>query len=331
MKAMVLGAGLGSRLDPLTRSVPKPMVPVVGKPVLGHILDHLRQIGIRDVIVNAQYLHSVLAEKIGDGSAYGVNVTLAIENELCGDAGGLKRVQSFFDDGSNEPFLVIGGDDLTDIDLEALVQFHRDRDAVATMPVKRVADTSQFGIAVVGEDGLVQRFQEKPKPEDAFSNLANTGMYVFSPEVFKHIPEGQFYGVGNNVLPDLLTKGLRVAAMETTRYWMDVGNVAVYRQAQRDVIDGLVHSELPAGASRVGDCIVCAGAVVDGTIEDHTVVGHHAIIEAGATVRNSILWDGAIVKSGTTLENCIVGEGVSVSSTHTIFGGIIVEGNRPQH
>ena len=106
MKAMVLGAGLGSRLDPLTRSVPKPMVPVVGKPVLGHILDHLRQIGVRDVIVNAQYLHGVLAEKIGDGSAYGVNVTLAIETELCGDAGGLKRVQSFFDDGSNEPFLV---------------------------------------------------------------------------------------------------------------------------------------------------------------------------------------------------------------------------------
>jgi ADP-glucose pyrophosphorylase len=110
---------------------------------------------------------------------------------------------------------------------------------------------------------------------------------------------------------------------------MDVGNVAVYRQAQRDVIDGLVHSELPTGASRVGDCIVCAGAAVDGTIEDHTVVGHHAVIEAGATVRNSILWDGAIVKSGTTLENCIVGEGVSVSSSHTIFGGIIVEGNRP--
>jgi len=328
MKAMVLGAGLGSRLDPLTRSVPKPMVPVVGKPVLGHILDHLRQIGVRDVIVNAQYLNNVLAAKIGDGSAYGVNITLAIETELCGDAGGLKRVQSFFDDGSGEPFLVIGGDDLTDIDLEALVRFHIDRNAVATMPVKRVSDTSQFGIAVVGDDGLVHRFQEKPKPDEAFSNLANTGMYVFSPEVFSHIPEGQFYGVGNNVLPDLLSKGLRVAAMETTRYWMDVGNIAVYRQAQRDVIDGLVHAELPHGAQRVGDCVICKGAVVEGTIEDHTVVGHRAVIEKGAIVRNSILWDDAVVKSGTTLENCIVGEGVTVSSTHTIFGGNIVEGKR---
>lgn len=326
---MVLGAGLGSRLDPLTRSVPKPMVPVVGKPVLGHILDHLRHVGVHDVIVNAQYLNDVLAAKIGDGSAYGVNVTLAIETELCGDAGGLKRVQSFFDDGSGDPFLVIGGDDLTDIDLEALVKFHVDRNAVATMPVKRVTDTSQFGIAVVGDSGLVQRFQEKPKPEEAFSNLANTGMYVFSPEVFNHIPEGQFYGVGNNVLPDLLSKGLRVAAMETTRYWMDVGNVAVYRQAQRDVIDGLVYAELPSGATRKGDCIICEGAVVNGTIEDHTVVGHRAVIETGATVRNSILWDGAVVTSGTTLENCIVGEGVTVSSTHTIFGGIIVEGKRP--
>ncbi|MEY3601429.1 MAG: hypothetical protein RL169_673, partial [Armatimonadota bacterium] len=148
-------------------------------------------------------------------------------------------------------------------------------------------------------------------------------------EVFKHIPEGQFYGVGNNVLPDLLAKGLRVAAMETTRYWMDVGNVTVYRQAQRDVIDGLVHAELPSGAIRHGDCIVCEGAMVEGTIEDHTVVGHRAVIETGATVRNSILWDDAVVKSGTTLENCIVGEGVTVSSSHTIFGGIIVEGKRP--
>lgn len=329
MKAMVLGAGLGSRLDPLTRSVPKPMVPVVGKPVLGHILDHLRQIGVRDVIVNAQYLHDVLATKIGDGSAYGVNVTLAVETELCGDAGGLKRVQSFFDDGTGDPFLVIGGDDLTDIDLEALIKFHVDRNAVATMPVKRVADTSQFGIAVVSDDGLVQRFQEKPKPEEAFSNLANTGMYVFSPEVFNHIPEGQFYGVGNNVLPDLLAKGLRVAAMETTRYWMDVGNVEVYRQAQRDVIDGLVHAELPTGASRIGDCIVCEGAIVEGTINDHSVIGHGAIVEAGAVVRNSVLWDGAVVKSGTTLENCIVGENVTVSTSHTVFSGIIVEGKRP--
>jgi len=329
MKAMVLGAGLGSRLDPLTRSVPKPMVPVIGKPVLGHILDHLRQIGVKDVIVNAQYLNNVLKAKIGNGSDYGVNVTIAIETELCGDAGGLKRVQSFFDDGSGDPFLVIGGDDLTDIDLEALIQFHVDRNAVATMPVKRVSDTSQFGIAVVSDDGLVQRFQEKPKPEEAFSNLANTGMYVFSPEVFNHIPQGQFYGIGNNVLPDLLAKGLRVAAMETTRYWMDVGNVAVYRQAQRDVIDGLVHAELPTGATRRGDCIICADALVAGNIEDHTVVGHRAVVEAGATVRNSILWDDAVVKSGTTLENCIVGEGVTVSSSHAIFGGIIVEGNRP--
>ena len=103
----------------------------------------------------------------------------------------------------------------------------------------------------------------------------------------------------------------------------------MYRQAQRDVIDGLVHAELPTGATRSGDCIVCADAVVSGTIEDHTVVGKRAIVEAGATVRNSILWDDAVVKSGTTLENCIVGEGVTVSSSHTIFGGIIVEGNRP--
>lgn len=329
MKAMVLGAGLGSRLDPLTRSVPKPMVPVVGKPVLGHILDHLRQIGVRDVVVNAQYLHDVLAAKIGDGSAYGVNVTLAIENELCGDAGGLKRVQSFFDDGSGDPFLVIGGDDLTDIDLEALVEFHVSRNAVATMPVKRVTDTSQFGIAVVDENGLVQRFQEKPKPEEAFSNLANTGMYVFSPEVFNHIPSGEFYGVGNNVLPALLQAGMRVAAMETDRYWMDVGNVAVYRQAQRDVIDGLVHVELPVGAIRIDNNIICSGSRIEGTVEDQSVIGHNVIIESGATVRNSILWDGAFVASGTTLENCIVGEGVTVSSNRTIFGGIIVEGNRP--
>ena len=329
MKAMVLGAGLGTRLDPLTRTVPKPMVPVVGKPVLGHILDHLRQIGITDVIINAQYLHHVLVDKLGSGSAYGVTVTVAEETSLCGDAGGLKRVEAFFQDGSGDPILVIGGDDLTDIDLKALIKFHVDHNAMATIPVKRVADTTQFGVAVVNADGFITDFQEKPKREDAKSNLANTGMYVFSPSIFEHIPADIFYGLGNNVLPDLLRKGLPVAAMETEKYWMDVGNVAVYRQAQRDVIDGLVDATLPCGAVRVDDCIVCAGAIVSGTIEDHSVIGHNAVIEAGAIVRNSIIWDHAVVKSGTILDGCIVGEHVVVGTNQTIFSGIIIDGPRP--
>jgi NDP-sugar pyrophosphorylase family protein len=332
MKAMILGAGIGSRLDPLTRSLPKPLVPVVGKPVMGHLIDLLRRHGVTDIMVNVQYLGQKIIDTIGNGHSYGVPVHYSVEDQLWGDAGGVKRVEAFFREGvpADEPFLVIGGDDLTDTDITRVVAEHRMKGALATLAVTPVEETSEFGIAVADEHGFITRFQEKPKRGEAFSNLANTGIYVFQQRVFDYIPAATFFGFGNNVLPAIMEAREPVLAVPSDSYWQDVGNLTIYRQAQRDCIDGRVETELPRGAELVEDnCVVCAGARVEGSISDYTIVGANAVVERGATVKNSVLWDGAVVKAGTYLEDCVVGNGVTVASSHGIFRGLIVEPTRP--
>lgn len=330
---MILGAGIGSRLDPLTRSLPKPLVPIVGKPVMGHLLDLLARHGVSDVMVNVSYLGHKIQEQIGDGSAYGVRVSYSVEQELCGDAGGVKRVETFFrnPDDPNEPFFVLGGDDLTDTDLSHLIAFHKDKGATATLAVTPVDDPSEYGIVVLDDanGGRITRFQEKPKPGEAFSNLANTGIYCFQPKVFDYIPADTFFGFGNNVFPALMNAGEIVAGLPSAAYWKDVGNLAIYRQAQRDCMDGKCNVTLFEGATLEGNVVVCAGARIAGEAADYTVVGANAVIESGAIVKSSILWPGAVVKAGTHLENCVVGEGVTVQSSHAIFNGLIMDSRRP--
>ena len=348
MKAMILGAGIGSRLDPLTRSLPKPLVPVVGKPVIGHLIDLLRRHGIADIMINVQYLGDKIRKTLGDGSAYGVTLHYSVEEALCGDAGGVKRCEAFFRDGADDTFLVIGGDDLTDTDIGRVVRAHREKGATATLAVTPVEDPSEYGIVVQDDAGFITRFQEKPKPGEAFSNLANTGIYVFNTRVFDFIPPDTFFGFGNNVFPLLQEKGEPMFAVASDAYWKDVGNLQIYRQAQRDCMDGKVQVELPPsgeqadtrsgpGAS-VAESARVTGPVVLGrgcsvgpgaVVQDYAVLGDGAVVEENATVINSVLWDGAVVKAGTYLENCVVGESVQVQSSHGIFNGLIVEPKRP--
>ena len=349
MKAMILGAGIGSRLDPLTRSLPKPLVPIVGRPVMGHLVNLLRKHGVTEIMVNVQYLGQRIVDTLGEGGDYGIPIHYSFEQALCGDAGGVKRVEGFFRSGEasgDDTFLVIGGDDLTDTDIGRIVAAHKAAGATATLGVTPVDDPSEYGIVVQDERGFITRFQEKPKHGEAFSNLANTGIYVFQTRVFDFIPPDTFFGFGNNVFPALMEKGEPMFAVASDAYWKDVGNLAIYRQAQRDCMDGkcAIDFGLPqtgdkiwqaegaiieAGATIEGPVVVCAGAHVAGAISDYTVVGKGAVIEAGATVKNSVLWDGAVVKAGTYLENCVVGLGVTVQSSHGIFNGLAVEAKRP--
>jgi NDP-sugar pyrophosphorylase family protein len=348
MKAMILGAGIGSRLDPLTRSLPKPLVPIVGKPVMGHLIDLLRQHGITEIMVNVQYLGHKIQEALGDGSAYGVTIRYSVEEALCGDAGGVKRVEAFFRDGGDDTFLVIGGDDLTDTDIGRVVRAHRENGATATLAVTPVEDPSEYGIVVQDERGFITRFQEKPKPGEAFSNLANTGIYVLGTKVFDHIPADTFFGFGKDVFPALMRAGEPLLAVASDAYWKDVGNLAIYRQAQRDCMDARCRVEFPVPAAgeqiwrgentEIAPDAAVSGPVVIGNkctlaagarVGDYTVLGDGCVIGAGATVLGSILWPGARVAAGTHLENCVVGADVEVASSAGVFNGLIVDPRRP--
>ena len=344
MKAMILAAGVGSRLDPLTRAIPKPMVPILNRPVIEHIVHDLKKHGFAEIRINLHYLGDVIQDYLGDGSQLGVQISYAQEDKLWGDAGSVKRSQDFF---GSETFLVVGGDDISDIDLSGLLQLHREKKAASTIALTVVDDPSQFGIVITEGDGRITRFLEKPKGGDMFSNTANTGVYLFEPEVFNLIPAETFYGFGNNVFPQLLAEGRPLYGYLTHAYWMDVGNLKIYRQTNFDALNGRVALDM-AGTQEVpgvwkGDDVqidptavimppVYLGSNVTigaGTkILENTVIADDCVIEAGATLRETILWRGARVSQGTHLERCVVGTNAQVQSNVAIFDANIVDPTR---
>jgi NDP-sugar pyrophosphorylase family protein len=343
MKAMVLAAGVGSRLDPLTRTTPKPMVPIVNKPVIGHIVELLRAHGFREIIINLHYLGDQIKQYLGDGARFDVQITYSEEEQLWGDAGSIKRVESFFDD----TFLVVGGDDLADMDLTRLVKTHREKRALATIALSLVDDPAEYGIVLLNERGRITRFLEKPKGEVIFSNTANTGVYVFEPEVLELIPRGTHYMLGNTLFPLLLSQKKPIYGHLTSSYWRDVGNLDEYRQAHYDCLEGRVNIKIPLKQERkfvwMGD-----GVEIDPTAEigypvaignhcrvgpgarilENTVLGDHCVVQKNAVLRQSILWDSATVGEQTVLERCVVGSGCHVLSNAAVFNGVVVSPNR---
>jgi NDP-sugar pyrophosphorylase family protein len=340
MKAMILAAGVGSRLDPLTRNMPKPMVPIVNKPVMEHIVELLVKYGFTSLMVNLHYLGDQIRDHFGDGSKWGVNIQYSEEDRLWGDAGSLKRCEDFFDD----TFVVVGADDLADIDLSRVLHMHREKKAVATIALSLVDDPSEYGIALLNERGRITRFVEKPRGEVMFSNTANTGVYVFEPEVFELIPRGTTYGLGKNLLPLLLEQKRRFNGFLTSSYWRDVGNLKQYQQTHYDALDGRVSISLPYSQVRkmvwqgdnveidpsaeigypvmIGNnCRIEKGA----RLLEYSVLGDNCVLEEGACVTRSILWEGASVMKNTILERCVVGSGCRVQSNAAVFDGVIVD------
>ncbi len=345
MKAMILAAGVGSRLDPLTRNLPKPLVPIVNRPVMEHIVYMLRDHGIVDIVVNLHYLGEQIEAYFGDGSRFGVNLHYQREEQLWGDAGSVKRAEDILKD---DTFIVVGGDDLSDMDIGRLLKAHKDKKALATIGLSLVDDPSQYGIVLLNEEGRVTRFLEKPKGEVIFSNMANTGFYVFEPEVFDLIPRGTFYLLGRTLFPLLLQQQRPVYGHLTASYWRDVGDLAAYRSAHLDALADRVRIKFPVPQQRkfvwigenveidstaeigypvvIGDnCKIGPGA----RVLENTIIGQGCEVESGAVVKESILWDGAVVLEGTWLERCVVGSNCHVRTNVAVFDGLIVSPQRP--
>lgn len=278
MKAMVLAAGLGTRLRPITRAIPKPMVPVLNRPVMDHIVRLLARQGIRDVIANLYWFPETIQGHFGDGSAFGVDLRYSHEDALHGTAGGVRQAAGFFDG----PFVVISGDALTDIDLGAMRAFHESHDGVATLATKPVADTSGFGVVIVDGDSRVQGFQEKPAPAEALSDLANCGIYMFDPEIFEYFPDPGESGLADpgdppgfadwavDVFPALLDAGVPFYAHRFDSYWNDIGTIAELIQGNFDGLAGAVELEIAEPQREpgiwAGECEGLEGISVEGPV-----------------------------------------------------------------
>lgn len=246
MKAMLLAAGEGTRLRPLTLDRPKPMVPIGGRPILEHLVGSTRACGIREMVINLHYCPDAITEYFGDGSAAGVHITYSRERALLGSAGAVKQVgPAYF----SETFLVLYGDVLTDIDLRDLVRLHRERGGLATLALYEVEDPSRAGIVQTAADGRVSRFVEKPVAGESAGNLANAGVYVLEPAVLDWIPAGAPCDFGRDVFPALLSAGIPIYAHRLPGYVQDIGSPERYAQAEEDARLGRFRSPLLAEAA----------------------------------------------------------------------------------
>ena len=310
-----MAAGLGTRLRPLTYEVPKPMVPVANRPVIELILRSLATGGVTEVVSNLHWFPETITDRLGDGSGLGVELTYSHEEELLGTAGGVRNVRDFFGD---EPFLVMAGDALTDIDFAALAEAHNQNDGLATLAVKRVADTSQYGVIVTGEDGRIQGFQEKPDPAEALSDLANCMIYALSPEIFDYFPDKLAPDFALDIFPGLLAGDLPFYVHETDGYWNDVGTPEEYLQGNLDVASGLVQVEW-------------AGELVEGTADpdapgEHGLASGQGGLPAGTEVNGRVLVGaGAEIGAGVRIDGpAVIGEGARVGDGVRIKGSVLL-------
>ena len=232
---MVLAAGLGTRLKPITFELPKPMVPVLDRPVMAHIVGMLERQGFDQLIANIHHFPDTIRGYFGDHLEY------RYEDELLGTAGGVRNVADFFGD---DPAVIISGDALTDTDLNALVERHRATGGIATLTVRKVTETSEYGVVIHGDDGRIQGFQEKPPAEEALSELANCGIYCFSPEIFDYFPEEPFAEWAGDVFPVLLDNDVPFYVHEIDGYWNDVGSLDELRQGTWDALTGKLGIEV---------------------------------------------------------------------------------------
>src|SRR5437867_1748571 len=276
MKAVVMAGGEGSRLRPLTSNMPKPLVPVAGRPIMEHILLHLRRHQLRDVVATVEYMGASIRNYFGDGSEQGVALSYSVEDSPLGTAGSVMLARPQL----NETFVVISGDSLTDIDLGAAARFHRERKALATIVLKPVPNPLEYGVVVVDEGGAVQRFIEKPSWGEVISDLANTGIYILDPAVFDFFRPGEVTDWSGDVFPKLLKEGERVFGWIADGYWEDVGSHAAYVKASFDCLEGTVIGS---------DVTIGAGSTVNANVR----IWPNKEVEPGAVVHESIIWAGS--------------------------------------
>jgi mannose-1-phosphate guanylyltransferase len=283
MKAMVMAAGLGTRLRPLTDFLPKPMMPVANRPVLHHLLNLLQRHGIHQVGVNLHAAPEMIERYFGDGSKLDMEIRWSHEPELLGTAGGTKKLEDFW---GGEAILITSGDGLHDIDVTALLGHHKRTGALATLAVKPVQDPSSYGVLILDRDTRVRGFQEKPTRDEARSDLANCGVYVIEPELLERIPKDTYMDFGQDLWPLLVSAGEPIYAYTTMAYWNDVGDLDALRNGILDAVLGNVRVQIPGEEIAPGiwaedGCRISAAAQVDAPV----VLGRNVVVEDGAQIR----------------------------------------------
>jgi mannose-1-phosphate guanylyltransferase len=341
MKAMILAAGKGTRVRPITATLPKPMIPLIRKPVMEFLIEHLRNHGVKDIVVNTSHLAPLIENYFRDGDLFGVRMAYSFEGtlvdgelqgEALGSAGGMRKIQDFsgfFD----ETFAVLCGDALIDLDFAQLLRFHKERNAIATIALRDVPreQVSKYGIVQLNKDGQVVRFQEKPPVAEAQSTTANTGIYLFEPRIFDFIPSGVEFDIGGQLFPALVASGERIFGLALPFHWLDIGSIPDFWEATQLLLrEELPGFTLPGSEIRPG---IHAGIHLNvkwdqAHIQGPVYIGSGTAIGDGARITGpTIIGSNCVIESGAVLDQCILADYTRVSSV-AVLQQKIVFGNK---
>ena len=318
MQVVLMAGGSGTRLRPLTLDLPKPLVPIVNKPIVGHIVDLLKSHDLKDIIVTLYYLPDLIQNYLKDGSDFGVNVSYSIEKEIpLGTAGCVKNIESSLTD----TFLVISGDSLTDFDLQKAIAFHKEKKSTATIVLTRVPNPIDYGIVITEEDGQIVRFLEKPGPGEIFSDTINTGIYILEPSVLSLLPPDVEKDFSKDLFPELLAKKFPMYGYIAEGYWCDVGDLQTYRKSHYDVLEGAVKVNIPYEQKREGIWIGEGSVVESAVLEAPLIIGNNCYIGSGVKLKNrSVIGDNVIICEKSEIEKAILWNNVYVDQKVRLVG-----------
>lgn len=334
MKALFLAGGMGTRLQPLTDKLPKPMVPIMNKPLLERTMHNLKKCGISEVIISTCYQPDYIKDYFGDGSAFDLKIEYIVEDQPMGTGGAIKKAEDYFD----ETFIVFNADIVTDIDLSKMICFHQSKEALATIAVTEVEDPSVYGVIEYDPSGYAISFKEKPKPGESLSKSINAGTYIFEPAIFKEIAGDRAVSVEREVFPDLLKRAKKIGVYQSGSYWMDIGTIQKYMQVHKDILEGkckLVECNFNIdqisfgenvkihptskiiGPSYIGDNVTIGEKV----FIKNSVIANNVKIGANSRIVRSVLWDHGIIDnnvrlmSAIVMDNCYVEKGMNLFNT----------------
>lgn len=345
MKAVILAGGFGTRIQPLTNSRPKPMLPIINKPMMEHTMMKLRDMGIQEFIVLLYFKPEVIESYFGDGSAFGIRITYIVPKEDFGTAGAVKLAEEAIGD---ENFIIISGDLVTDFDFNKIFACHYEKKSKLTITLTSVNNPLQFGVVIADNDGKIEKFLEKPSWGEVFSDTINTGIYIIEPEILKYIPKNLNFDFAKDLFPLLMKKEIDLMGCNATGYWRDVGNPESYREVYDDILsdrvdfkfdgtkkqfsDGILYSgkeyELLGGVEILGKVILGKNVTIGKWVKLHNVViGDNSVIGDFCKIRNTVIWDNATVGNDVALDSCVICNNTIIgNNTQAKAGMILAEG-----
>lgn len=342
MKAVVMAGGFGSRIQPLTHSKPKPMLPIMNKPMMEHTMMMLKDLGISEFIVLLYFKPEVIQNYFKDGSDFGIKITYVVPDDDYGTAGAVKLAQELIGD---ENFIIISGDLVTDFDFQKLFDFHASRKSKLSIGLTSVENPLQFGVVIANEDDVIEKFLEKPSWSEVFSDTINTGIYVIEPEILEYIPKRENFDFAKDLFPLLMQEDITLMGYNLSGYWRDVGNPESYRDVYEDILSGRVEFKISGHKQKYPDGILYSpseykldpsveiiGTVVLGSNVEikknvklsNVVIGNNVTIGTSSKIRNSVLWDDIAVDKNARLDNCVICNNNVIGKNVTVKAGLIL-------